>query len=229
MSRNADVVPDLYADPFRERADSSSHFEADVLGARFRFESNSRVLLQLAREAYDGLPRYRFRSTASLLTLKLVLRPRALPGRRAACEPPALDMFSIGGWLGAGSLASDFVLLWPQLRAGVVVVSREMSAFPYHTRYELIEFAVFTLAARCQRLVPLHAACVGMRGRGTLLMGPSGSGKSTVTMLSLMQGLDFLSEDSVFVDPGSMYAGGVPNYLHVRPDALRWLDPTQRR
>jgi hypothetical protein len=98
-----------------------------------------------------------------------------------------------------------------------------MLEFPYHTRYELIEFAVFTLAARVQKLVPLHAACVGLGGRGILLMGPSGSGKSTVTLHGLLQGYDFLSEDSVFVDPGTMRATGVANFLHVRADSLRRL------
>ena len=36
--------------------------------------------------------------------------------------------------------------------------------------------AVFTLAARVQQLVPLHAACVGLKGRGVLIMGASGAG-----------------------------------------------------
>jgi hypothetical protein len=98
-----------------------------------------------------------------------------------------------------------------------------MLRFSYHTRYELIEFAVFTLAARAQRLVPLHAACVGRGDRGILLVGPSGSGKSTVALHCLLNGLDFLSEDSVFVAPNTMLATGVANFLHVRTDSLDWL------
>jgi hypothetical protein len=104
-----------------------------------------------------------------------------------------------------------------------VSVSAEMMRFPYHIRYELIEFAVFTLATRAQKLVPLHAACVGVNGRGILLMGPSGAGKSTVTLQCLLEGFDFLSEDSVFVAPKSMRATGAANFLHVRSDSLRWV------
>jgi hypothetical protein len=99
-----------------------------------------------------------------------------------------------------------------------------MLRFPYHTRYELLEFAVFTLAARTQGLVSLHAACVGRGGHGILLMGSSGAGKSTVALQCLLQGLDFLSEDSVFVAPDTLRATGIANFLHLRADSLRWIE-----
>jgi hypothetical protein len=38
-----------------------------------------------------------------------------------------------------------------------------------------------------------------------------------------LEGLDFLSEDSVFVEPGTMLATGIANFLHVRADSLRRL------
>jgi hypothetical protein len=133
-------------------------------------------------------------------------------------------MLSGSGFLGGATQLSNFVVLSPRERTALVCVSPQMLRFAYHTRYELIEFAVFTLAARAQRLVPLHAACVGRAGQGLLLMGPSGAGKSTVALLSLLQGLDFLSEDSVFVAPDTMLATGVANFLHVRADSLRWVE-----
>jgi hypothetical protein len=54
-------------------------------------------------------------------------------------------------------------------------------------------------------------------------MGASGAGKSTVALHCLLRGLDFLSEDAVFVQPSTMLATGAPNFLHVRSDSLRWL------
>jgi hypothetical protein len=137
-------------------------------------------------------------------------------------------MLQGAGFLGGATSSSTFVVLSPELRTGLVCVSEEMLRFPYHLRYEVIEFAVFTLACRAQGLVPLHGACVGMDGRGILLMGPSGAGKSTVAMQCLMAGFDFLSEDSVFVAPPSMRATGTPNFLHVRADALKWLPAAKR-
>jgi hypothetical protein len=128
------------------------------------------------------------------------------------------------GFVGGATDASDLVVVSPRERAALVVVSSRMIKSSYHTRYEMIEFAVFTLAARSQELVALHAACVAQGGNGLLLMGPSGSGKSTVALQCLLQGLDFVAEDGVFVAPDTMLATGIANFLHVRSDSLRWLE-----
>ncbi|MGC1522886.1 MAG: hypothetical protein WA803_15205, partial [Steroidobacteraceae bacterium] len=144
-------------------------------------------------------------------------------GRFNRAEPPPLLMISGAGLLGGATDAANLVVISPDQRAALVQVSPQMLRFSYHTRYELIEFAVFTLAARAQQLVPLHAACVGQGGRGILLLGPSSSGKSTVSLHCVLNGLDFLSEDSVFVSPDTMLATGVANFLHVRTDSLAWL------
>jgi hypothetical protein len=215
---------ELHSDPFLEKAYHYFTAEMHLMGARFSFESNSRRLLGLVRAAYASLPKHRFSAKAPHLRVRLLLRPQTVRSKRRGVEPPELGM----GWLGAGSQGSDLVVLSPRERRALVVVSRQTLRSPYHARYELIEFAVFTLAARCQQLVSLHAACVGASGRGVLLMGGSGSGKSTVTMRSLMQGLDFLAEDSVFVAPGTLMATGIPNYLHVRADGLKWLHKAQQ-
>src|SRR5205807_7043764 len=108
-------------------------------------------------------------------------------------------------------------------RSALVVVSQDMLEFPYHVRYEMLEFAVYVLASRMQGLVPLHAACVGRGGQGILLLGPSGSGKSTVSLQCLLEGLDFLAEDSVLVKPDGLLATGVASFLHVRPDSLQFV------
>jgi len=143
---------------------------------------------------------------------------------RRGREPPPLSMISGGGFLGGATHGSNFVVLSPQERSALVGISPQMLRFPYHTRYELIEFAVFALAARVQGLVSLHAACVGRGGRGVLMMGPSGAGKSTVALQCLLQGLDFLSEDAVFVAPDSLLATGIANFLHVPANSLRWVE-----
>ena len=215
------VLPDLYADPFRERSSLIAREDVALLGGRFAFESNSRRLLRLVDAAYSGLPAHRLSNVTPRLRIALLLSSAERTRRHS--EPPPLTMVSGAGFLGGSTAASSFVVLSPADRSALVIVSPQALRFPYHTRYELIEFAVFTLAARVQTLVPLHGACVGRDGRGVLLMGDSGSGKSTVALLCLLQGLDFLSEDSVFVAPETLLATGVANFLHVRADSLRWL------
>jgi len=219
--RGRKMLPDQVSDPFGERAATLATERFRLLGGQFRFDSNSRQLLRLVDSAYADLPRHRLPTPVPQLRVRLLLATDERSASRS--EPAPLAMLSGPGILGGAAASSNFVILSPRERSALVVVSRQMLRFAYHTRYELIEFAVFTLAARAQGLVPLHAACVGQGGRGLLLMGPSGAGKSTVALQCLLQGFDFLSEDSVFVAPDTMLATGVANFLHVRADSLRWI------
>lgn len=222
MTRKNDaVIPDLFGDPFQERVPALACESLQLLGGRFQFQSNSRQLLRLAASAFGGLPRHRLSAKLPRMNVRLVLT--AQEKGRARSAPPPLAMFSGAGFLGGATNSSNFVVVSPKEQAALVVVSPHMLRFPYHTRYELIEFAVYTLAARVQGLVPLHAACVGRKGRGVLLMGPSGAGKSTVALQCLLHGLDFLAEDSVFVTPETMLATGISNFIHVRSDGGRWV------
>lgn len=216
-SANADIA----ADPFAERGRAARRATLQLLGARFTFESDSAQLMRLADWAYAGLPRHELALSAPRLSVRLVL-----DGGRAAVargEPAPLALSSAAGMLCGASSGSNMVTVCPAQRAALVVVARDMLAFPYHVRYELIEFAVFTLAARVQRLVPLHAACVGSGGRGLLLLGASGAGKSTAMLHCALAGLDVVSEDSLFVTPGTLRATAIANFLHIRKESLRFV------
>ena len=214
--------PDLKSDPFGERQRLLTVKPMALLGARVRFESNDRRLLKLAEHAFAGLPPHRLRvPRAPDLRIVLQLTPESRAGARS--EPPPTVMLSGAGLLAGAPATSSFVALSPASGSALVVVTETLLRFPYHTRYELIEFAAYTLAARTQGLAALHAACVGKGGRGVLLMGASGAGKSTVALHCLLRGLDFLSEDAVFVQPSTMLATGAPTFLHVRSDSLNGL------
>ncbi len=219
------IASDMSADPFGERAPILTREPQQLLGARIEFQSNSRRLLRLVETAYAGLPGHQLSSEAPRLRVRLLLNADVPHPARSL--PAPLAMLSGNGLLGGSTNSSNFVVMSPEERTALVVVSPHMLPFAYHTRYELIEFAVYTLAARVQRLIPLHAACVGLEGRGVVLMGTSGAGKSTVALHSLLAGFEFLSEDSVFLDPETMRATGIANFLHVRADSLRWLERTR--
>jgi hypothetical protein len=214
------------ADPFAEHAPLLARAPLQLLGGRFHFESRSAELLRLVDWAYAGLPAHELSGRTRDFNVSLVLND-AGPRTRGRREPPDLTLVGGAGFLGGVAGPSSFVALSPRARGALVVVAREMLKSAYHTRYELIEFAVFTLAARAQQLMPLHAACVSLQQRGVLLMGPSGAGKSTVALHCLLRGLDFVAEDAVFVRAKDLLATGVANFLHVCPDTLRWLSERQ--
>jgi hypothetical protein len=224
MTQKSDTQPpDLLADPFGERLPLQRLPLMDRLGARFLIESRSSEMLDLANLAFGALPPHRLSARPPRLRMTLLVRPAKRKARRTAVEPPPLHMQSAAGFLIGAASSSSFVCVSPAEGTGVVSIAESLLRFPYHARYEWMEFAAFTLAARSQGLISLHAACVSRRGRGILLMGPSGTGKSTVTLHCLLQGFEMVSEDSVFVDPRTLRATGLANFLHVTAESLHWV------
>jgi hypothetical protein len=189
-----------------------------LLGSEFAFECDSAAVHRLVGWAYANLPRHKLSAVAPRIRVRIALAPHARPVSRTA--PARIETLGGAGMLCGTTSSSDFAVVSSDYRSALVVISRKMLRFEYHTRYELIEFAVFTLAARSQDLMPLHGACVGAEGRGLLLIGDSGAGKSTASLHCLLRGMDFLAEDSVFVTPDSMLATGIANFLHIRCDSL---------
>lgn len=218
---------DLLADPFLERPAPGRSLERWILGSRFRFTSASEALLASVDAAYGGLPDHVLGADTSVLEVELRLVPHV--GRAMSDEPPPVTMHSGAGLLCGVVDAANQVVMAPREGRALILVSDDMLRFPYHLRYELIEFAVFTLATRTRQLIPLHGACLGRDGRGVLIMGGSGAGKSTLALHGLLEGMDMLAEDAVFVEPESLLATGVPNYLHVRADGLDWVDDAHHR
>ncbi len=217
---------DPHPDPFAERERVRVRPALQLLGGRFHFESSSAELLSLVNWAYAGLPAHALLARSPQFKIRLLLNTAQVK-RRARKEPPELTLMGGAGLLGGVAGAASFVAMSPEQAGALVVVSREALRSAYHARYELIEFAVFTLAARAQQLMPLHAACVSLHERGALLMGPSGAGKSTLALHCLLRQLDFVSEDAVFVRPTGLLATGIANFLHVCPQALSWLSRQQ--
>jgi hypothetical protein len=213
---------DPVADPFKERLKNPVRRHFRLFGARFQFECNSRRLLQFADAAFARLPQSKVSAGAPRMRISLRLQPEATLG--AVTEPPPLRFHGAAGLVCATVDQANYVVVAPQQRSALVVVSRDMLRFPYHLRYELLEFAVYVLATRALGLVPLHAACIGRANRALLLMGRSGAGKSTLSLHWLLHGMTVLAEDSVFVEPGSLLAFAVPNFMYLRRDVLRYLD-----
>lgn len=229
-SKPAGKPHDISTDPFLERRRADLHEGFELLGGRFRFETDDSRLLRIVQHAYSRLPPHRFNAAAPRFLVRLALTSASLPRRssRMGSEPPAVRPLAGAGILCGVMDGASFVTLSPPQHSALVAVSPGMLRFPYHLRYEMLEFAVYVLASRVQGLVPLHGACCGRAGQGILLLGASGAGKSTLSLHCLLQGLEFLAEDSVLVRPGDLLATGVANFLHARPDSLRFITDAGR-
>ena len=211
-------------DPFGEDTAADLHARLSVLGGEFTVTSSARRLLDLALEAFGGLPSQRLERRSARFSVRLVLNERQRTWRRGGAPPP--PMFSSGaGLLCATVDAGNFAVVDVGMSRALISVSKAMLEQPYYPRYELVELVCLTLASRAQALAPLHAGCVGTKGNGVLLVGGSGTGKSTLCLHALDGGLQLLSEDSAFVAPESLRVTGVPNYLHLARDAPDFLSP----
>jgi hypothetical protein len=211
-------------DPFGEHHRARYVWRTYLLGAPFLFESDDARLHRLVRQSFDSLPAHRLQRTAPLLRVRLAL----LPERQVARVPPVATRAAPGLLLGAAA-GSAVMAVAPREHAALLAVPPRLLTSVYHLRYELLEFAVYLLAARAQKLVSLHAGCVARAGRGILLVGPSGAGKSTLTLQCLGAGMEFLAEDSVLIEPQSMRATGLASFLHLRADSLRFVNASAAR
>ncbi len=204
-------------DPFGERRRLPHRKKFLVLGLRISVHSNSGALLRLFEEAFGGLSAQRVGQRAPDAEITL-LRIPAGSGELRTPRPPRLC--SGAGFLAALVDCENFAIVSVPQRRALVQVDGRMLGFRDLLRYELIEFCVYTLAARLLRLAPLHGAAVAHGGRAVFLSGPAGSGKSTAAVNCAGAGLELVSEDAVFVEPRSLRVAGCANFLHVRTDSL---------
>ena len=216
-------MSDPPADPFGEGVRGVRRWRCRLLGADFVFTTDAPAVERLVRQAFENLPRYRLAPQVRTLHVRIVLRQRRAARTRG---PPLPPRFAGGADIVTATIDADnYAVLASRQGSALLVLSSDMLRHPYHLRYELLEFAVITLAVRTLGLVPLHAACLSLRGRGILLVGASGSGKSTLSLQGAAAGLALVSEDSLFVEPSRLRAVALPNYLYVRANAPRRLLP----
>lgn len=90
----------------------------------------------------------------------------------------------------------------------------------------LFTIPLMELLKRRQRY-SLHAAGVCIEGAGVLMPGTSGAGKTTLTLALLRGGWDMLSDDMLFLAPGSAHE---PDRIQVLafPDAVDITEATAR-
>jgi hypothetical protein len=86
-----------------------------------------------------------------------------------------------------------------------------------YLRYNFLEATALTLLNQMY-LVPLHAACVQMNGRGVLLCGDSGAGKSSLAYACARRGWTFVADDTCALirNRADMTVVGNPHQIRFR-------------
>lgn len=83
---------------------------------------------------------------------------------------------------------------------------------------------LFSRWASANDLIMLHAAAVGLDGKGVLIAGRSGTGKTTFAASCLAQGLDFVSDDySLLSAAGDLTAMPLYSVTAISPDMYKKL------
>jgi hypothetical protein len=78
-------------------------------------------------------------------------------------------------------------------------------------------YVAMTECLRASGLMPLHAAAIARDGAVTLLLGQSGTGKSTTVLRAALDGWTPLAEDTVWLDPASLFVAGWDRGVRLWP------------
>ena len=183
-------------------------------GARFHLEADDRRVLRACEAALVHYP-----SEAGViadLRLNVVTttdgaEDPAWPHTRARFENGVLELCC-----GSARLEAR-----PAEGVATLAIPPALLAVPDAVRM-FVEGAVSSLLISGGHLRAIHAALVGVKGRGLLLRGPSGAGKSTLTYAGLRRGFAVSSDDWVYSVIGrpADRLWGYPWRLFLVPEAV---------
>jgi hypothetical protein len=164
------------------------------LGFAVELVTNSAVILHAASESWGHLHRRHAHPA-------LQIRVGVMEGGPAKC-PPSPTFRAQQHLLSIVADAHNQALC--DLKAGFAFAWFNDGALyhPTYLRYHFLEAIAFILiSGSCA--IPLHAACVSLRGRGILLCGESGTGKSTLAYACARNGWTFISDDGSYLERGT--------------------------
>lgn len=75
--------------------------------------------------------------------------------------------------------------------------------------------------ASAESLLQIHAAAAAREGRGILLIGDSHTGKTTITFQLVLRGFQYMTDETVLVDPATLRLRPFPRNIMVREGTAR--------
>ncbi len=221
-----DVAPDRYlADQGRGRSDLLRRFagmpytmDLKLMGRVVRLESNRRSVLDVAAKFFEQYQHGG--SSEPEFCWRLIcesdpkVRSTAVP--LSAFSDAAVNYVNVGQ---RGFLAVDL-----EQREGVGVLPEIFFEGEARLRDRPPLDILFCMTAASMGIVSLSGGSVGANGRGVMVFGPPNSGKSTACYLAAGAGMEFQSDQVVFLDArsdGSVWGDPFPAVF--RPETLKFI------
>jgi hypothetical protein len=191
-----------------------------VMGVPVRFETDARAVMDVVDDAFGAWRGAQ--ADAAWAGGPVRVRIRVLPEDDAADGRPRLRQHWAGPrmWVRAGESRGMADIA---RRTAFARVTRALVRDREHFRHGVLEALTLWMLTALDRQ-PLHAAALERGGAVLLFAGQSGVGKSTLVYAAMRAGLRVLTEDCAFLQGGPVpRVWGMPGYVHLLPDALRWF------
>ena len=176
------------SDPLQIAAELPLAAEFHPLGFPVRLATNSRAVLEAAREAWEAFPAV---FAAPPIEMRVLVEPGAETSR-----PPVFRAQRHLITITAG--AENFAVSDHTRAFNFCHLNTTAAADRDFVRYYFLEaMALFTLTQLY--VTPVHAAAVARDGRALLLAGPSGAGKSTLAYACARRGWTYISDNETWL------------------------------
>jgi hypothetical protein len=214
-----DAVGEVCVSDVPEKDMLPFHQSFRVFGAPWEVSTNSRSILEAARESFSP-------TNTSGGTTEFSLRFWVNSEESAIWPNPHVRGLGHLVFVGFGSCSSAIVDLYSRRIVGRF--SRQMAADLNHWKTVIFPI-LLTIVSGSLGVAEVHCACVAIDERGILLSGPSDSGKSTLSFALAQAGLGFLSDDRTFCSlrDGKLLAWSTPALLKLRSEAGAWFEEFQ--
>jgi hypothetical protein len=203
-------------DPFRYRVELPWRADLYPLGFALELTTNSREVLQAAREGWEGFPRMFPEAALQVRVAVAEDNPAPCPtGLVFRAQRNLLAMISDEANFAMCDLRDRFAFCWISAET-----ARRRDWFRYYYLDTIIQLILWH-----SHLTRVHASCVARNGRGVLLCGPSGAGKSCLAYACARRGWTFISDEacSLLRRTGERVVLGKPHQIHFRDTAVRVL------
>lgn len=120
---------------------------------------------------------------------------------------------------GKGTRIGELVFAWcKEKNAGWVLIEPEQLESFYQLSFMLTP--LFSRMAPDIGMTLIHGAGVGINGQGVILAGLSGAGKSSLAAACLKSGMQYVSDDTMFLDMKDNKAYPMCSTIHLAPKIL---------